>query len=454
MNKTPFLPLDISSSPEEVEANYPLNLNINISNKSNESDSSFNKTSNTTYLKISMNPTRRKKLKNGASFCLNLIPRQNKKNSETLHNYTQNIILHKFKSSLDIENNKKSKTQKIILKSLKKGQNLRNSESKENIEVNTLDNYINNIDNEIKDDKTDLSSNENILFDRHNVIRVIVSNDKILKNFPMEYINEMIIDICYNLLNNEFSLDKIKNYNYQNFFSSQETPNFLIIRKFYFNFIQNISYNTPISEGTIFLSYLIFDRYLCSTEVKFDDLLLIIITSFILAVKYIECSEPNFEEFVIKCGKKFNKEEMKTCEINIMDKLDNNLSIPTIFDLFQFIKVIKYLNDKEYYLGLFLIEMYVINGGNLIYNPLIIIEAVYRFIKEMKGNDIKNFILYNYLQNDGIDVFKYEEVIEQCLNDIKKNFFNVKNNNNDYSFLINKFSDDKYQKISYDFQYL
>ena len=29
-----------------------------------------------------------------------------------------------------------------------------------------------------------------------------------MKNFPMEYINEMISDICYNLLNNEYTYDK------------------------------------------------------------------------------------------------------------------------------------------------------------------------------------------------------------------------------------------------------
>ena len=100
-----------------------------------------------------------------------------------------------------------------------------------------------------------------------------------------------------------------------------------------------------------------------------------------------------------------------------------------------------------------MLEMYIINGGNLKYNPLIIIEALYRFIKDIKGIEIKNFVLYNYLDNAGINVIKYEELIEECLKDIKNDCLKVKNNN-DYSFLINKFSDDKYQKISYEFQLL
>lgn len=453
MNKTIFQPLDLNIFSDETDLNYPSNLNMNTYKKSNESNSSFHKTSNTTYLKISFNPTGRKKQKNGASFCLNLIPRQNKKTSDTIHNYTQNIKLHSIKSPLNIENNKKSKTQKIILKSFKKEQNLRKIELKENINIENDNNRIDSDDDESDEkDKTDNIKN-GILFDRNNIIRVIVSSEKIIKNFPTEYINEMIIDICYNLLNNVLSLDKIKINNFDNLFDTQDPQNFFEIRKIFFNFLLQISFNSPISESTLFLSYTIFDRYLCSTQVSLDDVLLITITSLVLAVKYNESSEPNFDDLVDKCGGKFSKEELKKCELNVMEKLDNNLSIPTIFDLFQFIKIIKYLTEKEYYLGLFVLEMYVINGGNLKYNPITIIEAVYRLIKETNGIEIKNLILYNYLENSGISVIKYEECVDKCLADIMNDCLNVKNNN-DYTFLINKFSDDKYQKISYDFQLL
>ena len=52
-----------------------------------------------------------------------------------------------------------------------------------------------------------------------------------------------------------------------------------------------------------------------------------------------------------------------------MDKLNYNISMPTIFDLFQFINVIKNLSLKDYNLGLFILEMFVVSGGVLKYSP-------------------------------------------------------------------------------------
>ena len=365
---------------------------------------------------------------------------------EIKHNYTQHIILHTVKNEKKIleEENKQKKIKSE--QKQKKEINYKNNFNKENINDNII--KINNQENK--------ENNKNLIFDRNNIIRVIISSEKIIKNFPMEYIQEMVIDICFHLLNNEYTYDKIKsnndiNINEQNSFLFQESQNFFQYRKFYFNFLLQISLGTPISDSTLFLSFTIFDRFLCSTFVNYDDYLLVIITSFVLAIKYNESSEANLDELCQICQKKFTKEEINKCEINIMEKLDYNLSIPTIFDLFQFIKIIKYLSEKEYFFGLFVLEMFVINGGNLRYNSLIIIEAAYKLINETTGKQSKNYILYDkYLVNSGINIIKYEENINNCLLDIKNDCVNIKNN--DFSILINKFSDDKYKKISIDFQ--
>ena len=449
MNKIPFPSLKENIYSENIEHNYHSNIkNISYKNDS-ASNSSLNKTSNQTYLKISSYQTGIKNQKNGASFCLNLIENQNNIKLGTNHNYTQHIILHTAKNK-KIINEEESKIQKIILKSLKKEKTDINRDTKEEINF-----FINPRNKENISQENINPKKENISLNKNNIIRVIVSSEKLIKNFPMEYINEMIIDICHHLINDEISLEKIKlNYNNlsetRNYFFYQESTNFLEFRKFYFNFLLQISTGSPISESTLFLSYAIFDRFLCSNAINFDELLLIIITSFILAIKYNESSEANFDELCEICGRKFNKEDIKKCEVNIMEKLNFNISLPTIFDLFQFVKIIKYLNEKEYYFGLFVLEMFVINGGNLKYNAIIIIEAVYKLINETFAKNRKKLILYDYLMNSGIDEINYENNINNCLIDIKNDCVNVKSN--DFSFLINKFSDDKYQKISIDFQ--
>ena len=433
MNKILYPSFQNDLYSEKTEHNYLSNIkNISYKNSS-ESSSSLNKTSNQTYLKVSLYPTGGREQKNGASFCLNLIKNKNQQKINTINNYTQHIILHTVENKKKISE-EESKIQKIILKSLKKEKTEIKRETKKD-EIN----FLNKLEENINKNTQSYSINKN------NIIRVIISSEKIIKNFPMEYLNEMMIDICHNLLNDECTYEKIK-INSQNL-----GQNFFELRKYYFNFILQISTGSPLSESTIFLSYAIFDRYLCSTRVNYDEYLLIIITSFILAIKYNESSEANFDELCELCGRKFNKEDIKRCEINIMEKLNFNLSLPTIFDLFQFIKIIKYLSEKEYFFGLFVLEMYLINGGNLKYNALIIIEAVYNLINETEGKQTKKFILYDYLFNIGINFIQYDQNINNCLSDIKHDCANIKKNS-DFSCLINKFSDEQYQKISIDFQ--
>ena len=457
MNKVYFQTVQENLFSEETENHYKSQLKNSSYKNTSQINFSLNKTSNQTYLKISSNQTKIRPQKNGASFCLDFTQKKEKKKNELKNNYTQHIILHTAKNRKKILE-KENAINKIKSEIIIKENDYKNNFNKENINNDNMNINDNCNKNSNKNNNNNKIRNENFVFNRNNVIRVIISSEKIIKNFPTEYIHDMIIDICSHLLNEEITYEKIKLNNYININNIGETNSFLFkdiqnffeFRKFYFNFLVQISLGTPISESTIILSFTIFDRFLCTTFVNSEDFLLTIVTSLVLAIKYNESSEANLDELCNICQKKFNKEDINKCEINIMMKLDYNLSLPTIFDLFQFIKVIKYLSEKEYYFGLFVLEMFIINGGNLKYNALIIIEAIYKLIIETMGKQSKKLILYDYLMNTGINIIKYEEDVNACLLEIKNNCLNIRNN--DFSILINKFSDEKYQKISIDFQ--
>ena len=398
---------------------------------SNQENLSMNNTTNYICQNITLKVNQNKK--NSASFSLNLINEQNRANHSHINNYTQNIILHslnKIKNSNSLKYNENLNVndgiQHIILKSLKKNKEENN-------------NKLNNDKNE--------KYNNNLIFNRNNIIRVIISNEKIIQNFPVEYLNEMICDICLNLYNIDYNLEKIK-YKQSHFFNNYQ--NFLDIRNSFFNFIIQLSMNSPISEASLFLTFNIFDRYASIEPINNDELSLIIITCFVLAIKYTETCVPNLDELCIICERKFNKEQINKCELYIMDKLNYNISIPTIFDLFQFIKVIKNLNLKDYNLGLFILEMFVISGGVLKYNPLNTIEAIYLLIMETNGKEKRNLNLYNYMNNFNINLILYKEETNKCLLNIKDECLHVKEKN--FTHLIKKFSSDKFQKISIDFQ--
>ena len=419
-------------SDNTYKKNYNLENKKNSYQNSNDTNSSFNNTSNLICQRIKLNVSQNKK--NSASFPLISINKENLLNLSQNNIYTQNIILHSINS--------------------KKNPNLaKNNENTKNNENDNKNKYIQHIIlkslNKNKEEKLKKGINENynnIEFNTNNIIRVIVSNERIMKNFPVEYLNEMICDLCNNLYQSKYNYEKIIQNQAFN-----EYQGFLEKRKSLFNFILRLSMNSKISETTLFLAYNIFDRFISFENSYSDDLLLIIIiTSFSIAIKYSESSVPNLEELCTICGNKFNKEQINKCELNIMEKLGYNISIPTIYDLYQFIKVHKNMASKEFYLGLFILEMFVISGGALKYNPLIVIEAIFFITLETTGKEKIFLNLYNYISLSKINRIKYNEEINNCFLNVKEECLHVKDKN--FFYLIKKFASEKYDKISVDFQ--
>ena len=418
-------------SDNTYKKNNNLDIKINSYQNSSDTNSSLNNTSNFICQRITLNVSQNKK--KSACFPLISINKENLLNLSQNNIYTQNIILHSInskknpnliKNNENIENyeNKNKYIQHIILKSL-------NRKKEEKVKAPINENY------------------NNIEFNKNNIIRVIVSNEKIMKNFPVEYLNEMICDLCNNLYQSKYNYIKLMQNQ-----SFNDYQTFLVKRKRLFNFILHLSMNSKISECTLFLAFNIFDKFISLENSYNDELLLVIITSFSIAIKYSESSVPNLEELCTICGNKFNKEKINKCELNLMEKLSYNISIPTIYDLYQFIKVFKNMASKEFYLGLFILEMFMISGGALKYNPLIVIEAIYLITLETNGKEKIFLNLYNYISSPKIDIIKYNDEINNCFLNIKEECLHVTDNN--FFYLIKKYASEKYEKISVDFQLL
>ena len=364
--------------------------------------------------------------------CINLINQSNKVK------YNKSIILHILKDNKNTRSfyktNNKDAQHTILHSSLKKNETIKKSKKENNININNNNN--NNFNN-------------NKVFNSKNIIRVILSSEKAIKNFPMEYLNEMMCDLCSNLYNFEFSFDKIKTTQ-NNLYSQQQPYSFFDKRMSNFNFILHLTLNSCIKEATLFLAFVIFDRYSSKQPINKDQSLIIVIISFAIAIKYMESNAPNLDQLYNLCRKAFSKEQINKHELDIMEKLNYNISIPTIFDLFQFARVIKNMNLRDYNLGLFILEMFYISGGALRYNALIIIEAIYLIILEINDKEKKNLNLYSYISDSGVNIIKYNEDIKRCLLEIKNECIHIKEKK--YIYLVKKFASEKYQKISVDFQ--
>lgn len=424
-------------SDKTYKKNYHLDSKTNSYDNSSCTNSSLKNTSNFICQKIILNVNQNKK--NSASFPLISINKENQIELPRTNIYTQKIILKSINSR---KNSNLNKSNEIIVN---------NNENENDNKNKYIQHIILKSLNKNKEEKIKKGINENyknIEFNTNNIIRVIVSNEKLMKNFPVEYLNEMVSDLCSNLYQSK--------YNYIKLIQTKafiDYKTFLEKRMSLFNLILRLSMNSKISETTLFLTYNIFDRYISLEKSYNDDLLLIIIvTSFCIAIKYAESNVPNLEELCTICGNKFSKENIKKCELNIMEKLNYNISIPTIYDLYQFIKVLKNMTTKDFNLGLFILEMFIISGGELKYNNLIIIEAIYLIILETNGKEKIFLNLYNYISNSNINTFKYNEEINNCFLNIKEECLHIKDNN--FFYLIKKFANEKYEKISIDFQLL
>ena len=138
--------------------------------------------------------------------------------------YNKSIILHILKDNKNTNSfyktNNKDAQHTILQSSLKKNETIKKS-NKEN------------------------TNNNNKVFNSKNIIRVILSSEKAIKNFPMEYLNEMICDLCSNLFNFECSFDKIKTTQ-NNLYNQQQEYCFFDKRMSNFNFILHLTTNSCI----------------------------------------------------------------------------------------------------------------------------------------------------------------------------------------------------------------
>lgn len=347
----------------------------------------------------------------------------NKENNKNINCNVEEIYL----DSLN-KNNKISKCggkiiQTIILKSLIK--------KKKIIDENR----------EIKNDET-----EN---DLKKLINSISLNENELKNFPFEYTDEIITDLCSKLKeNNIINTNKIQNKQNHLFLKN----NFFQLRIYYFNFLIKLFSLVDLSESTLFLTFDIFDKYISCESIKEEEFLLILVTCYSIAVKYNERTVLGLDSLVRTCNYNFTKEEILHYEKNIMEILNFDISTPTIYDLFQFIKIAKKMNNILYNLGLLFLEMFITVGGNLKYSSLIILEAVYLLLLHVGNKKDSSLDLYKYVTGCDVNVEKYKDEVQKCLNDLKNECYKVKNGG--MNELIIKFASNKYSNISQEFKLL
>jgi len=81
---------------------------------------------------------------------------------------------------------------------------------------------------------------------------------------------------------------------------------------------------------TLYLTINIIDRYLAKTNINRSKLQLVGISAMFIATKYEEIYPPECKDFIYITDKAYNEDDLIEMELDILQKLDMNLTIPSI----------------------------------------------------------------------------------------------------------------------------
>lgn len=248
------------------------------------------------------------------------------------------------------------------------------------------------------------------------------------KYFPYEYEDEI-----YQTLMED---SKKQDYSYENISSVQVEINHKM-RSILVDWLITLHYHFRLSESTLFLTVNLIDRYISFKSIPKKKFQLLGVTSFLIATKYEEIYSPESLVLSQMTENAASAEEILSFESEILSLLKFNLSFPHSYDIYQFMSNRYNFVKKEFYLGLFILEGFLLDVNSTKYYPDMISEAacylVMKFTKKV-GSDIQTNLIKN------------NSHFRECIMDMYIYIKDLPNTN--YKAIMHKFSNERFLKIS------
>ena len=356
---------DINSNKEESTPENKQDINIFLS------QNNTNKTINFISFKVKKHKSHHNKNKeenndNNAKIksksSLNI-----KNNNKGYKN--KNIIEGKIdkKLSLNLKNNQSNSSfnnqpndDKEIINNKIIGQKIENNEINNEIEINDINinekiiNDINLTKEKIIQKKTDENkeNNNNIQKQSLPLLTLKIYNKSNYGLIHMEYIN----DIWESFIEKE----KLNNYSFNDIINLQ-TDIKVSMRCILIDWLISLQDKFFINVKTLFLTIDLIDRYLSKKLIFRTKFQLLGVTALFIAMKYEEIYMKNITEFVNLTAQAFDKNEILDMESVLIDLVDFNLDLPLSIDFFGILSSVYEFDKKEYILGNFLLEAFLLD---------------------------------------------------------------------------------------------
>ena len=215
-------------------------------------------------------------------------------------------------------------------------------------------------------------------------------------------------------VNNEYLLEMYQNLileekNVKSLFGYMKNQNDINekMRAMLVDWLIDVHFKFKLKANTLFLTIWLVDKYLSLKKIKRNKLQLIGVTCMLISCKYEEIYSPEVFDFIYITENSYEKKDIIDLEMEILTLLDFNITVPTSNSFYEIISSLLCFSTQEFYLGKYLLEMFLLDYRSLKYKPSEIANAVcFIIVNHRRNNDITylnesaNDFIYNYTNNE------------------------------------------------------
>ena len=179
------------------------------------------------------------------------------------------------------------------------------------------------------------------------------------------------------------------------------------MRAMLIDWIIDVHFKFKLKSDTLFLTVWLIDKYLSLKKIKRGKLQLIGVTCMLIACKYEEIYSPEVFDFVYITENSYEKKDIINLELEILTMLEFNVTVPTSNSFYEIISSLLCFNTQEFFLGKYLLELFLLDYRSLRYKPSEIANTVcFIIVIHRRNNDITylsesaNDFIYNYTNNE------------------------------------------------------
>ena len=369
-----------------------------------------------------------------------------------------NLKIEKAKISSTISPNNHLQSS-VNMKSFEKGKEnktmeINNHDVKNNITVSKEEEKITekefNIPTEKNINNIKSSPNKNIeqsLIEKEKKHQII--EDKLYGKYFQKIINdniqiptEYIDTIYYNLLIEEKEgITPKPEYNYM----KKQTEINEQMRSILVDWIIDIHFKFGFTDETLFMTILIIDRYLSIKKISRSKLQLLGITALMISCKHEEIDLPKTDDFIYITDNAYSKDEVFKMENDILNLFKFNLLFPSPIKFYEMLSYNFNFNKKQFYMGKYLMETFLIDIKNIKYKASVISCAcVYIVMKFFKMNNYHDSYDKKWYLID--ETNNIEHSVKECAKDICLFVDNIHKSN--YLSTQKKYSKPEYEKVA------